>query len=167
MLTVVHFTLAGMVRPRHGRMLQILVSLSSLHSGFLLVTRDETPIPQLREHGDHSVTCTGHFLFFTWFQASCEGKVENMNNYVHLVNFGIFNSENNTFFLVIQAVYTPSCILSPRRCLKPGSLSQSLNLTSESLLVRSRLFSCCWGPGWILALGRWRWGGGGGGCDDR
>lgn len=58
----VYFTLAGAAGPWHGRTVQILVSRSSLHCGFSLVTREETPIPQLREHGDQSVVWTGHFI---------------------------------------------------------------------------------------------------------
>lgn len=54
----VYFTLAGAASHWHGRTVQILVSFSSLHCGFLLVIREETPIPQLREHGDQSVVWT-------------------------------------------------------------------------------------------------------------
>lgn len=62
----VYFTLVGAVSPWHGRTVQILVSLSSLQSGFLLVIREDTPIPQLREHWDQSVVWTGHFFSFRW-----------------------------------------------------------------------------------------------------
>lgn len=58
----VYLTLAGAAGPWHGRTVQIRVSRSSLHRGFSLVTREETPIPQLREHGDQSVVWTGHSL---------------------------------------------------------------------------------------------------------
>lgn len=61
----VHLTLAGTARLWHGRMVQILVCLSILHWGFLLVRREETPIPQLREHGDQSVVCTAHLFSFS------------------------------------------------------------------------------------------------------
>lgn len=57
-----YFTLAAGGGPWHGRTVQILDSRSSLHRGFSLVTREETPMPQLREHGDQSVVWTGHFL---------------------------------------------------------------------------------------------------------
>lgn len=53
--------------PTHGRMVQTRVCLSSLHRGFLLVIREEMPIPQLREHWLHSVVWLKHFLSFTWF----------------------------------------------------------------------------------------------------
>lgn len=61
----VHLTLAGTARLWHGRMVQILVCLSILHWGFLLVRREETPIPQLREHRDQSVVCTAHLFSFS------------------------------------------------------------------------------------------------------
>ena len=69
MSPLAYFTLVGAVRPWHGRTVQILVSLSSLHWGFLLVIREDTPIPQLREHWDHSVVWTGHFFSFKWFHS--------------------------------------------------------------------------------------------------
>lgn len=69
MSPLAYFTLVGAIRPWHGRTVQILVSLSSLHWGFLLVIREDTPIPQLREHWDHSVVWTRHFFSFTWFHS--------------------------------------------------------------------------------------------------
>lgn len=55
--------------PWHGRTVQILVSLSSLQRGFWLVTREDTPRPQLREHGVQSVVWRGHFFSFRRLQS--------------------------------------------------------------------------------------------------
>lgn len=74
----VYFTLVANVTPRHGRTVQILVSLSSLHCGFLLVIRDEIPIPQLREQWVHSVVWTGQFFSFRWFHAEQAWRNINM-----------------------------------------------------------------------------------------
>ncbi len=54
------FTFIGTATELQGRMWQSLVSFSSLHCAFSLVTRDETPIPQLREQGVQLVVCTTH-----------------------------------------------------------------------------------------------------------
>lgn len=43
-------------------MVHILVSFFSLHSGFLLVIRDEMPVPQLLEHCDQLVVSTGQLF---------------------------------------------------------------------------------------------------------
>ncbi len=48
----------GVELTPHSRIWQSLVSLASRHSGLLLVTRLDTPIPQVAEHGDQSVTCS-------------------------------------------------------------------------------------------------------------
>lgn len=66
-LSSVLLTLAGTDRVWQGRTVQILVSLFSLHWEFLLVIREETPMPQLREHWDQSVVWTGHLFSFRWF----------------------------------------------------------------------------------------------------
>jgi len=54
------FTFIGTATELQGRMLQSLVSFSSLHWAFSLVTRDETPIPQLREQGVQLVVWVTH-----------------------------------------------------------------------------------------------------------
>lgn len=48
----------GAVLTPHSRIWQSLVSLTSRHSGLLFVTRLDTPIPQVAEHGDQSVICS-------------------------------------------------------------------------------------------------------------
>lgn len=55
------FTFEGKAMLPQGRMVQMRVSLSSLHWALSLVIREDTPIPQLREHWDQSVVWTTHF----------------------------------------------------------------------------------------------------------
>lgn len=54
-------TLTGIDMELQGRMLHRRVSLISLHRALSLVTREETPIPQLREHWDQEVVWTTHW----------------------------------------------------------------------------------------------------------
>lgn len=53
-------TLTGMDMELQGRMLHRRVSLIILHWALSFVTREETPIPQLREHSDQEVVWTTH-----------------------------------------------------------------------------------------------------------
>lgn len=58
MLHPTFLTLTGIDKELHGRMLHSRVSFIILHRALLLVTREEMPIPQLREHSDQEVVWT-------------------------------------------------------------------------------------------------------------
>lgn len=56
-----HLTLRDGARARsHCRIWHSRVSLTNRQSALLLVTRLDTPIPQVAEHGDQSVVCGKH-----------------------------------------------------------------------------------------------------------